>query len=417
MPGRGVGILADDEDSNVGQRLLEGPKDVRSAGRPGPSRGGLGPKELAEVREVVSLSVEDGNPRGVDEIFKRRSHSAQGIHATAYPVAMSDDAAVVAEGLVKEFGEVRALDGVDLVVPRGQVVGLLGPNGAGKTTTVRILSTLLKPTAGYARVAGFDVVKDPDEVRRSIGLTGQYAAVDEYLTGRENLRMFGDLYHLAPSYVKARTNELLEWFDLTAAADRPARTYSGGMRRRLDLAASLVAQPSILFLDEPTTGLDPRSRLGLWEVISNLVAQGTTVLLTTQYLEEADQLAQDIVVIDRGKVIAHGTSEQLKDQIGGDRIEISVVDPDKVEAAVRAIAAVSAGDPLVEELRVSAPASGGSTVLVDAIRALDAEGVEVSDLVLRRPTLDDVFMSLTGHSAEDEPVAPAPAKARRGKKG
>ena len=328
---------------------------------------------------------------------------------------MAEDDAVVAEGPVKEFGEVRALDGVDLVVPRGQVVGLLGPNGAGKTTTVRILSTLLKPTAGTARVAGFDVTKDPDEVRRSIGLTGQYAAVDEYLTGRENLRMFGDLYHLSPKYVKARTAELLDWFDLAAAADRPARTYSGGMRRRLDLAASLVAQPSILFLDEPTTGLDPRSRLGLWEVIHNLVAQGTTVLLTTQYLEEADQLAQDIVVIDHGKVIAHGTSEQLKDQIGGDRVEISVVDPSKVDAAVRAIASVSQGEPLVDELRVSAPVSGGSTVLVDAIRALDAEGVEVTDLVLRRPTLDDVFMALTGHAAEEEEV-PAPAKGRRGGK-
>ncbi len=316
--------------------------------------------------------------------------------------------AVVAEGLVKEFGDVRALDGVDLVVPRGQVVGLLGPNGAGKTTTVRILSTLLKPTSGRAQVAGFDVLKDPDGVRRSIGLTGQYAAVDEYLTGRENLRMFGDLYHLAPAYVKQRSDELLEWFDLTEAADRPARTYSGGMRRRLDLAASLVAQPSILFLDEPTTGLDPRSRLGLWGVISNLVAQGTTVLLTTQYLEEADQLADDIVVIDHGRVIAHGTAEQLKDQIGGDRIEITVADPSRIDAAVGAIASLGAGEVKVEDLRVSAPVSGGSTVLVDAIRSLDGAGVEVTDLQLRRPTLDDVFLSLTGHAAEqDEPASDA----------
>jgi ABC-2 type transport system ATP-binding protein len=328
---------------------------------------------------------------------------------------MARDAAVHAEGLVKHFGDVTALDGIDLTVERGQVVGLLGPNGAGKTTTVRILATLLQPTAGHATVSGFDVVKHPDDVRRAIGLTGQYAAVDEYLTGRENLRMFGDLYHLSPSYVKRRSTDLLEWFDLSEAADRPARTYSGGMRRRLDLAASLVAQPSILFLDEPTTGLDPRSRLGLWEVIDNLVAAGTTVLLTTQYLEEADQLAQDIVVIDHGRVIAHGTSEQLKDQIGGDRIEVSVKDPAAVPRAVLALRPVSAGEPLVEGLRVSAPVSGGSTVLVDAIRALDAESVEVTDLVLRRPTLDDVFLSLTGHMAEAADGPPATARGRRGR--
>jgi ABC-2 type transport system ATP-binding protein len=329
---------------------------------------------------------------------------------------MTTDAAVHAEGLVKHFGDVVALDGIDLTVERGQVVGLLGPNGAGKTTTVRILSTLLQPTAGSATVSGFDVVRHPDDVRRAIGLTGQYAAIDEYLTGRENLRMFGDLYHLSPKYVKERSAELLEWFDLTDAADRPAKTYSGGMRRRLDLASSLVAQPSILFLDEPTTGLDPRSRLGLWDVINSLVAQGTTVLLTTQYLEEADQLAQDIVVIDHGRVIAHGTSEQLKDQIGGDRIEVSVADPALVGRAADALRAVSTGEPLVEDLRVSAPVSGGSTVLVDAIRALDAESIEVSDLVLRRPTLDDVFLSLTGHVAEDETTPPKPRGRGRGRK-
>lgn len=329
---------------------------------------------------------------------------------------MTSDVAVRAEGLVKTFGDVVALDGLDLTVERGQVVGLLGPNGAGKTTTVRILSTLLQPTAGRASVAGYDVVQHPDEVRRAIGLTGQYAAIDEYLTGRENMRMFGDLYHLAPSYVKERTAELLDWFDLTEAADRPARTYSGGMRRRLDLAASLVAQPSILFLDEPTTGLDPRSRLGLWGVINDLVAQGTTVLLTTQYLEEADQLAQDIVVIDHGRVIAHGTAEQLKDQIGGDRVEVSVVDPSSIERAVAALRSVASDEPVVEELRIAAPVTGGSTVLVDAIRALDAQGVEVSDLVLRRPTLDDVFLSLTGHVAEEQP-APSPGRRRRGRRG
>ncbi len=329
---------------------------------------------------------------------------------------MQKDVAVHAEGLVKHFGEVVALDGIDLTVERGQVVGMLGPNGAGKTTTVRILSTLLQPTAGSATVSGYDVVRHPDDVRRAIGLTGQYAAVDEYLTGRENLRMFGDLYHLSPKYVKERSAELLEWFDLSEAADRPAKTYSGGMRRRLDLAASLVAQPSILFLDEPTTGLDPRSRLGLWGVINDLVAQGTTVLLTTQYLEEADQLAQDIVVIDHGRVIAHGTSEQLKDQIGGDRIEVSVVDPALTGEAAAALATVSTGEPLVEDLRVSAPVTGGSTVLVDAIRALDARGVDVSDLVLRRPTLDDVFLSLTGHVAEEETAVEPKGRKRRERK-
>ena len=328
---------------------------------------------------------------------------------------MAADVAVEAEGLVKHFGDVVALDGIDLSVERGQVVGLLGPNGAGKTTPVRILSTLLEPTAGSARVAGFDVSKHPDDVRRAIGLTGQYAAVDEYLTGRENLRMFGDLYHLSPSYVKARSTELLEWFDLSEAADRPARTYSGGMRRRLDLASSLIAKPSILFLDEPTTGLDPRSRLGMWGVIQDLVNDGTTVLLTTQYLEEADQLAQDIVVIDHGRVIAHGTAEALKDQIGGDRIEISVSDPTLVGRAVEVLRPIGKGDAVVDDTRVLMPVTGGSTVLVDAIRLLDGSGIEVSDIVLRRPTLDDVFLSLTGHVAEEAPVV-AETAGRRGRK-
>ena len=330
----------------------------------------------------------------------------------------SSQPAVRAEGLVKTFGDVVALDGVDLTVEVGQVVALLGPNGAGKTTIVRILATLLKATEGTATVAGFDVRTQANSVRRSIGLTGQYAAVDEYLTGRENLRMFGDLYHLTPAYVKERSAELLEGFELTHAADRPVRTYSGGMRRRLDLASSLIAKPSILFLDEPTTGLDPRSRLGLWAVMQDLVREGTTVLLTTQYLEEADQLADDVVVIDHGRVIAHGTSEQLKDQIGGDRLEIVVADRSRVNDARAALAGVFSGEAIVDESTISAPVTGGSTVLVDAVRALDASGITVADIALRRPTLDDVFLSLTGHTAEEEktdPNAPA-AGGRRGRR-
>jgi len=324
------------------------------------------------------------------------------------------EAAIHAEGLVKHFGEVRAVDGLDLTVPYGTVVGLLGPNGAGKTTTVRILATLLRADSGRATVAGIDVASKPDAVRRAIGLTGQYAAVDEYLTGRENLDMVGRLYHLPAGYVRTRAEELLERFDLTDAADRPARTYSGGMRRRLDLSASLMATPSILFLDEPTTGLDPRSRLQMWEVINDLVADGTTVLLTTQYLEEADQLAQDIVVIDRGKVIAHGTSDDLKTQVGGDRLEIVVTSGSDLTAAVEALRTVSDGDAAVDgdARKVTAPVSGGSTVLVDAVRALDTAGVKIDDLVLRRPTLDDVFLTLTGHAAE-EGTATAPTTGRR----
>lgn len=329
---------------------------------------------------------------------------------------MSKDDAVHAEGLVKTFGDVRALDGLDLVVPRGQVVGLLGPNGSGKTTTVRILSTLLSATEGVAYVNGFNVAKQADEVRHSIGLTGQYAAVDEFLTGRENLRMFGDLYHLTPQYVKDRSEELLSWFDLTDAADRPAKTYSGGMRRRLDLASSLIAKPSILFLDEPTTGLDPRSRLGLWGVIESLVAEGTTVLLTTQYLEEADKLANDIVVIDHGRVIAHGTAEELKDQIGGDRLEITVTHPGQVATAQAALTQVFGGESLITESTISGPVSGGSRILVDAIRLLDSAGVEIADIALRRPTLDDVFLALTGHGAEDETPEPTTGRGRRGRR-
>ncbi|MBM3686145.1 MAG: ATP-binding cassette domain-containing protein [Actinobacteria bacterium] len=311
---------------------------------------------------------------------------------------------IEARGLVKKYGDVVALDGLDLSVPEGTVYGLLGPNGAGKTTAVRILTTLLKPDAGTAKVDGLDVVRKANAVRRIIGLTGQYAAVDEYLTGRENLRMFGDLYHLPTAYVKERSDELLARFDLTDAADRSLRTYSGGMRRRLDLAASLIAKPRVLFLDEPTTGLDPRSRIDLWEVIKDLVADGTTVLLTTQYLEEADQLAEEIVVIDHGRVIAQGTSDTLKDQVGGDRLEIVVDDPAQMDAAAQALRSVATGEVTVDRAdhRIVAPVVGGSLTLVDAVRSLDAAHVGIADVALRRPTLDDVFLSLTGHTAEED---------------
>ena len=325
------------------------------------------------------------------------------------------EAAIHAEGLVKHFGEVKAVDGLDLTVPYGTVYGLLGPNGAGKTTTVRILATLLKADAGRATVAGIDVSAKPDAVRHEIGLTGQYAAVDEYLTGRENLDMIGRLYHLPKAYVKNRADELLERFSLTDAADRPAKTYSGGMRRRLDLSASLMGNPKILFLDEPTTGLDPRSRLQMWEVITDLVADGTTVLLTTQYLEEADQLAEQIVVIDRGRVIAKGTSDELKTQVGGDRLEIVAATGTDLDVASAAVRSVSDGDVLVDSdtRTLRAPVSGGSTVLVEAVRALDAAGVKVDDLALRRPTLDDVFLTLTGHAAEEETTPDTTATGRR----
>jgi ABC-2 type transport system ATP-binding protein len=311
---------------------------------------------------------------------------------------------ITARGLVKKYGDVVALDGLDLSVPEGTVYGLLGPNGAGKTTAVRILTTLLKPDSGTATIDGIDVLRKPNAVRRIIGLTGQYAAVDEYLTGRENLRMFGDLYHLPPAFVKERGQELLERFDLTDAADRSLRTYSGGMRRRLDLAASLIAKPRVLFLDEPTTGLDPRSRLGLWEVIQDLVTDGTTVLLTTQYLEEADQLAEEIVVIDHGRVIAQGTSDRLKDQVGGDRLEVTLTDPAQLDLAAQTLRPVATGEVTVdrEDAHVTAPVVGGSLTLVEAVRALDSAHVGIADVVLRRPTLDDVFLTLTGHAAEEE---------------
>ena len=300
----------------------------------------------------------------------------------------------------KHFGATRALDGVDLAVRPGEVVGLLGPNGAGKTTLVRILATLLRPSSGTVRIFGDDVVADPDAVRRQISLTGQYAAVDELLTGRENLMMFAELLRLPSGHSRRRADELLERFDLTEAADRPARQYSGGMRRRLDLASSLVVAPRVLFLDEPTTGLDPRTRTGMWEVIRELAAEGTTLLLTTQYLEEADQLADRIVVIDRGRIIADGTGDELKDRAGGLAVELLLLAPSDCERAVRTLAAnglraaVTAGPGA--HLEVATTADDGLTVVQQVAGVLQAADIRVRDLGLRRPTLDDVFLDLTG---------------------
>jgi ABC-2 type transport system ATP-binding protein len=314
-----------------------------------------------------------------------------------------DTPAIVAEGIVKRFGDVHALDRLDLAVQPGTVLGLLGPNGAGKTTAVRIFTTLLEPDAGRASVAGYDVVGDAARLRRTIGLAGQYAAVDPVLTGRENLELVGRLYHLSPEQVRTRSDAVLERFGLTFAADRTVRTYSGGMRRRLDLAASLVGNPTILFLDEPTTGLDPRSRLGLWDLIRELVNEGTTLLLTTQYLEEADNLAHTIAVIDGGRVIAEGTSDQLKDRIGGEVLELHVQPRADVTRAVEALEGLGSGPPQpdVESGRLKLPVADGSGVVVEAVRRMDAAGITVNELALHRPTLDDVFLSLTGHGAEE----------------
>jgi ABC-2 type transport system ATP-binding protein len=315
---------------------------------------------------------------------------------------VSGELAIEAEDLHVSYGDVHALRGVDLAVETGTVLGLLGPNGAGKTTAVRVLTTLLRPKSGSARVAGFDVVRQAADLRRHIGLAGQYAAVDENLTGFENLEMVGRLYHLGRARARERANELLEDFELDEAASRLVRTYSGGMRRRLDLAASLVAQPPVLFLDEPTTGLDPRSRLKLLETIEGRVASGITVLLTTQTLDEADRLADRIAVIDQGKVIAEGTPDELKSRVGGERLEVTLEDPSRAAEGVEILAAIGCDRPEVERAVVRMTFPRRSGVIAETVRALDDAGIGIADLAVHRPTLDDVFIVLTGHAAEQE---------------
>jgi ABC-2 type transport system ATP-binding protein len=312
------------------------------------------------------------------------------------------DPAVETSGLHKSYGDVQALRGVDLRVETGSVFGLLGPNGAGKTTAVRILTTLLAPDEGSARVAGFDVVRDARKVRQHIGLAGQYAAVDENLTGFENLEMVGLLYHLGGGHSRDRARELLASFDLSEAGDRLVRTYSGGMRRRLDLAAALVARPPVLFLDEPTTGLDIRSRIGLWDAIEALVSEGTTVLLTTQYLDEADRLADRIAVIDQGLVIAEGTSDELKAQVGGERLEIHLCDSERGEEAVVALASIANDQPFLEDGTVRVPVAERRGTIAAAVRRLDEAGIAIDDISVSTPTLDDVFLTLTGRAVEQE---------------
>jgi ABC-2 type transport system ATP-binding protein len=316
----------------------------------------------------------------------------------------SSPPAIIAENLTKSFGQTHALRGVSLDVPEGSVLALLGPNGAGKTTTVRILTTLSKPNSGRASVAGFDVLQHPHEVRRRIGVTGQYAALDELLTGRENLEMIGRLYRMPTATTKTRAAELLERFRLTDAANRIVKTYSGGMRRRLDLAASLMSQPPVLFLDEPTTGLDPRSRMEMWALLQELVAGGSTLLLTTQYLEEADLLADDIAVVDHGLIIARGTADQLKSQIGGERIELTLPAGTDLGAVARLLAGRFSGEPNIdaEARTVTAPVALSTGLTTTIASELHAQGIELDAAAILRPILDDVFLTLTGHAAEDE---------------
>lgn len=318
------------------------------------------------------------------------------------------------EDVVRSFGGLKALDGVSLKSEQGKVFGLLGPNGAGKTTIVRMLSTLLMPDSGTLKVLGTDVRKNPSLVRRQIGLAGQFAAVDEFLTGRENITMVGNLYHLPKAQVKKRTDELLERLGLTDAADRPVRTYSGGMRRRLDLGASLVAHPQVLFLDEPTTGLDPRTRLDLWDIIRELITEGTSILLTTQYLEEADELADNIAVIDHGKVIAEGTSDQLKRQLGSDVVEFGVSSTKQLDKALKAVETIASKKPTFndETMTLTVPVKDGSVALIEVVRSLDAAKVDPTSLSMHRPSLDDVFLTLTGKK-----TAPSETPKKRHTKG
>jgi len=330
------------------------------------------------------------------------------------------DVMIEAQGIKKAFGKTLALTGVDLIAETGKVLALLGPNGAGKTTLVRVLATLLRPDAGWARVAGYDVIKEANALRSMIGLAGQFAAVDENLTGRENLELVGHLYHLTKPMRRQRAQEVLELFGLADAGNRLVKTYSGGMRRRLDVGASLVARPPVLLLDEPTTGLDPRSRIDLWQFIEGLVTDGTTVLLTTQYLDEADRLAQKIVVMDVGKIIAEGTSDELKDRLGGDRLEVKVAKGPRFDDAVQIMSGLDEGSPAQVDLaqrRISVPTREGALTLMVAARRLDEAGITLDDISLHRPSLDDVFLAVTGHAAtEDTSAQPLPAAGRRARR-